>query len=106
LFPREQRERGDHAMVPVTGEADAVVVSGPEQRRGRVMKNAIQKTECHELSDAELNTVVGGNSGLAGVAQAVVDAAKGSTGLPADNNFRNAFGKLLGTKFMNSPGGW
>ena len=66
MFPREQRERGDDAMVPVTGEADAVVVSGPEQRRGRVMKNAIQKTECHELSDAELKVVIGGDANAAG----------------------------------------
>jgi hypothetical protein len=28
LFPREQRERRDDAMVPVTGETGAVVASG------------------------------------------------------------------------------
>jgi hypothetical protein len=38
-----------------------MIVSGPEQRRRRVMKSGMQKTESRELTDAELNRVSGGS---------------------------------------------
>jgi bacteriocin-like protein len=72
MFPREQRERGNHGMVRVTGETDAVVASGRIRRR-RVMKGGLQKTECEELSDAELANVVGGT--VADVGREIVHLA-------------------------------
>jgi hypothetical protein len=65
-------------MVSSPVETDAVVASGPYQTRRIGMNSGMQKTEAWELSDAELDSVVGGT--VADVGRAIVATIKNDTG--------------------------